>query len=267
MTRACRSASSTAEQTAAGDGFQPRLSGVAMVSLLDIPEAEGAQCAVTTYGLEALMVHCHGYQIDLGSPAFWPLYEEAKRLQISLAFHPNAPGAEGTERGHTFLYVHTVGLAFELMQTFLGIMVGGVLERCPRLRVGFFEGGCGWVPYWLDRIDEHYEKRPEEASLLKGKPSEYVREGRVFFSFEPEDRMLPYCLERIGADQFLFASDYPHWDMHFPHAVSGLLDRQDLSAEQKRKLTYDNAFRFYTKLTIDDATQRATPVPTNVAQG
>jgi uncharacterized protein len=244
----------------------PRLRGVAMVSLLNIPEAvKELNRAVTAYGLEALMVHCHGYQVDLGSPTFWPLYEEAERLQIPLAFHPNAPGAEGTERWHTFLCVHTVGFAFELMQAFLGILVGGVLERCPGLRVGFFEGGCGWVPYWLDRIDEHYEKRPEEAPLLKGKPSEYVREGRVFFSFEPEDRMLPYCLERIGADQFLFASDYPHWDMQFPHAVSGLMDRQDLSAEQKRKLTYDNLFRFYTKLTIDEATQRATPVPTNVA--
>ena len=247
---------------------RPRLRGVAMVSLLSIPEAvKELNRAVTTYGLEALMVHCHGYKMDLGSPAFWPLYEEAERLQIPVAFHPNAPGAEGTERWDTFLCAHTVGFAFELMQAFLGIMVGGVLERCPRLRVGFFEGGCGWVPYWLDRIDEHYEKRPEEAPLLKGKPSEYVREGRVFFSFEPEDRMLPYCLERIGADQFLFASDYPHWDMHFPHAVSGLLGRQDLSAEQKRKLTYDNLFRFYTKLTIDEATQRATPMPRHLGQG
>jgi hypothetical protein len=49
--------------------------------------------------------------------------------------------------------------------------------------------------------------------------------------------------------------------------VSGLLDRQDLSVEQKRKLTSDNLFRFYTKLTVDDATQRATPVPPHVAQG
>ena len=89
----------------------------------------------------------------------------------------------------------------------------------------------------------------------------------MFFSFEPEDRMLPYYLERIGADHFLFASDYPHWDMHFPHAVSGLLERQDLSAEQKRKLTYDNMFRFYPTLKVPDAMQPATPVPTNVAQG
>jgi len=241
----------------------PRLRGVAMVSLLNIPAAvKELNRAVTRYGLVALMVHCHGYKMDLGSPAFWPLYEEAERLQIPLAFHPNAPGAEGTERWQTFLCTHTVGFAFELMQAFLGIMVSGVLERCPRLRVGFFEGGCGWVPYWLDRIDEHYEKRPEEAPLLKGKPSEYVREGRAFFSFEPEDRMLPYCLERIGADHFLFASDYPHWDMTFPHAISGLFQRHDLSAEQKRKLTYDNIFQFYTNLKIDEATQRATLVPT-----
>jgi uncharacterized protein len=244
----------------------PRLRGVAMVSLLDIPAAvEELNRAVMTYHLDALMVHCHGHKLDLGSPVFWPLYEEAQRLHIPLAFHPNAIGAEGTERWNTFLCVHAVGFAFELMQACLGVLIGGVLEHCPQLRVGFFEGGCGWVPYWLERLDEHYEKRPEEAPLLHGKPSEYVRDGRVFFSCEPEDAMLPYCLEHVGEDAFVFASDYPHWDMTFPHAVSGLLGRHDLTTVQKRKLTYENALRFYTSLKVDETTQRAGLLPADAA--
>jgi predicted TIM-barrel fold metal-dependent hydrolase len=244
-----------------------RLRGVAMVSLLDVPEAvKELNRAVTAHSLEAVMIHCHGYRVDLGSPTFWPLYEEAQRLNVPVAFHPNAFGAEGTERWNTFLCTHAVGFAFELMQACLGIMVGGVLEHCPQLRVGFFEGGCGWVPYWLERIDEHYEKRPEEAPLLRGKPSEYVKDGRVFFSFEPEDSMLPFCLEHLGEDVFLFASDYPHWDMTFPHAVSGLMERPDVTAEQKRKLTYDNAFRFYTNLRVDASTQRVRPAPVEESQ-
>jgi predicted TIM-barrel fold metal-dependent hydrolase len=246
----------------------PRLRGVAMVSLLDVPTAvKELNRAITTHGLDALMLHCHGYKVDMGSQAFWPIYEEAERLNIPIAFHPNAVGAEGTDRWNNFLCAHTVGFAFELMQAFLGIMVSGVLEHCPRLQVGFFEAGCGWVPYWLERIDEHYEKRPEEAPLLKGKPSEYVQDERVFFSFEPEDRMLPYCLDRIGEDLFLFASDYPHWDMCFPNALSTVLERQDITSEQKHKVTYDNAFRFYTNLKVDEATQCANPVPTETAGG
>lgn len=239
----------------------PRLRGVAMVSLLDIPAAvEELNRAVTKHRLDALMVHCHGHKADLGKEMFWPLYEEAERLGVPIAFHGNAVGAEGTDRWDNFLCAHAVGFAFELMQAFLGIMVSGVLERCPRLKFGFFEGGAGWVPYWLDRIDEHYEKRPEEAPLLKAKPSEYVRDGRAFFSFEADDEMLPYCLDRIGEDFFLYASDYPHWDMAFPHSLSNLMERQDISPEQKRKVSYDNVFRFYGNLKIDEATQRATPV-------
>jgi predicted TIM-barrel fold metal-dependent hydrolase len=128
------------------------------------------------------------------------------------------------------------------------------------LKFGFFEGGASWVPYWLDRIDERYDKRPEEAPLLQGKPSEYVRDGRAFCSFESDDAMLPYCLDRIGEDFFLYASDYPPWDMAFPHALSNLMERQDISAEQKRKVSYDNMFRFYGNLKVDEVTQRANPV-------
>jgi predicted TIM-barrel fold metal-dependent hydrolase len=124
-------------------------------------------------------------------------------------------------------------------------MYGGVPEKFPDLRIAFLECGCGWVPYWMDRMDEEWEKRRSEAPLLKAKPSEYMTRGNWFYAAEPEESTLPYVAERIGEDVILFASDYPHWDGGFPYMVSTVKDRQDLSEQLKQKLLGENAKRLY----------------------
>ena len=57
--------------------------------------------------------------------------------------------------------------------------------------------------------------------------------------------MLPYCIDRIGADRILFASDYPHWDGMFPNVVSTIRSREDISVEAKEMILGGNANRFY----------------------
>lgn len=224
----------------------PRMKGVAMVSLKDVPAAvEELNRAITKRHLVGLMIHTHGHRKNLGAKEFWPIYEEAERLGVPVCFHGNSWGAEGQERWETFLQAHTVSFSFEIMQAFLGMLTSGVLERFQKLKLGFFEAGCGWLPYWLDRIDEHYEKRQEEAPLLKTKPSEYVASGRVYVSFDPDDAMLPYCMDRFGDDMWLFAADYPHWDTIWPNATRQVREREDISNAQKRKVFFDNINQFY----------------------
>lgn len=224
----------------------PRMKGVATVSLKDVPAAvEELDRAVTKWRHPGVMIHTHGHKKNLGAEEFWPLYAEAERLGIPVCFHGNSWGAEGQDRWETFLQAHTVSFSFEIMQAFLGVLTSGVLERFQNLKVGFFEAGCGWLPYWLDRIDEHYERRSEEAPLLKAKPSEYVAGGRVYVSFDPDDAMLPYCMDRFGDDMWLFAADYPHWDTIWPNATREVRERTDISDAQKRKVFFDNCNRFY----------------------
>lgn len=224
----------------------PRMKGVATVSLKDVPAAvEELNRAVNKWRHPGVMLHTHGHKKNLGAEEFWPLYAEAERLGIPVCFHGNSWGAEGQDRWETFLQAHTVSFSFEIMQAFLGILTSGVLERFQNLKVGFFEAGCGWLPYWLDRIDEHYERRSEEAPLLKAKPSEYVAGGRVYVSFDPDDAMLPYCMDRFGDDMWLFAADYPHWDTIWPNATREVRERTDITDAQKRKVFFDNCNRFY----------------------
>jgi len=97
----------------------------------------------------------------------------------------------------------------------------------------------------MERLDEEYEKRSEEVLLLRAKPSEYMRSGRIFYSFEPDEKSLPYVLSQMGEDVLLYASDFPHWDSNYPHSVKKVVERQDISDRQKQKVLAENARHFY----------------------
>lgn len=115
-----------------------------------------------------------------------------------------------------------------------------MLERFPGLRVVFLESGAGWLPYWLWRMDEHYEKLAFQVPWLEMRPSDYFRR-QCYVSCEPDEANLGETVRSLGEERALFASDYPHWDAIFPGAPRALLERTDLSAEAKRKILGENA--------------------------
>ena len=120
---------------------------------------------------------------------------------------------------------------------------GHMLERYPGVRFGFFEaGGCGWVPYWTERLDEQIAARSKQDTPA----SEYIRQGRLFFSCEPDEQGLGDVVAAVGDGSIMYASDYPHGESHFPDSVSLVLD-WPMSTERKRKLLWDNAVRFYAR--------------------
>ena len=142
--------------------------------------------------------------------------------------------------------MHTIGRPTETIMQFVGLMYGGIPERFPKLRVAFLECGTGWVPYWMERMDEEWEKRGNvETPLCKQKPSEYIIHGNWFFATEPAEEMLPYVIERIGDNKIIFGSDYPHWDSMFPEVVSTIRGRKDISETARENILEKNPGRFY----------------------
>jgi predicted TIM-barrel fold metal-dependent hydrolase len=114
--------------------------------------------------------------------------------------------------------------------------------RFPKLKLAFLEIGATWLPYYLDRLDEHWEKRAEvEMPLLKKKPSDIVRGSKLYFSVEPGESQLSHTVDYVGAEHFLYASDIPHWDNEFPHNLIDLRNHKQLSNETKEKILYKNA--------------------------
>jgi predicted TIM-barrel fold metal-dependent hydrolase len=97
----------------------------------------------------------------------------------------------------------------------------GIFERFPRLRVLVLESGGSWVGHYLDRMDAVFGHTPIGAGMtLKARPSEYFRE-RCWVSCDPDEHSLAPLIERFGASQFLWASDYPHAD-HSPDYLEDL---------------------------------------------
>ena len=224
----------------------PRLKGVGVVPFQNVPAAvTEVNRAIEKLGLVGITIGSVGLKEHLGQPTFWPIYEELQRLNAPLLIHNSRVGPPGEDRFDSFLFMHTIGRPFSTMQDCAALMYGGVPEKFPKLRIAFLECGIGWVPYWMDRMDEEYEHRQSEAPLLKGKPSEYMIRGNWFYAVEPEEASLPYGLERVGEDQILFASDYPHWDGIFPEVVSTIRGRPDISDSAKQKLLGANAQRLY----------------------
>ena len=224
----------------------PRLKGIGLVPFQDVPAALAeVNRAITKLGLAGITIASFGLKDHLGAPIFWPIYEELERLNTPLLVHNSRQDPAGEIRFDTFLFAHTVARPFETMIDCAALMYGGVAEKFLKLRIAFLECGCGWVPYWMDRMDEEWEKRQCEAPLLKAKPSEYITHGNWFFAAEPEESTLPYVMDRIGDKKIIFASDYPHWDGIFPYVVSTIRERKDISEESKQKFLGENARRLY----------------------
>jgi uncharacterized protein len=204
--------------------------------------------AVIELGLVSFELLSMGLPTALGDPMYDPLYEEAQRLDVPLSVHGNRSSSAEVGAGafRTFAEVHCYTFPVGIFLHFTSMIFQGVPVRFPKLRVAYLEIGASWLPYWLDRMDEHWELRGEfEAPHLKKKPSEVVRESPVYFSLEAEERLLPQTIEYVGDDHFLYASDVPHWDGEFPKNLKYLWNHPDLSRTTKEKIAYHNGKKYF----------------------
>jgi predicted TIM-barrel fold metal-dependent hydrolase len=184
-----------------------------------------------------------GRTID--EPAFDELWSTAAALDAPVVTHEAYTGGGidtvGEDRMPSYAGGHVVSHAFEQMTAMLTLCLAGVLERFPELRLGFFEAGCGWAPYWTERIEEHFELAPSD---FNGGDPHGTLNTRTWLTFEVEERTLPVVCALGWADNLCFASDYPHYDAVFPGAVRAVRER-GLDRSIERKILGENALRFY----------------------
>jgi hypothetical protein len=224
-----------------------RVKYAAVIAPQVVPEAVlEIRRAVTGCGAVGVMMPTYVQGgLDLAQPQFDPIYAEAQELDVPVGFHATANVSAGNMRFHKYLGVHMTSHPFEQMLSITAIIGGGVLDRFPKLKVGFLEAGVGWLPYWMERFDEKYLMRKSEMEPLKMLPSEYVKQNRCYFTCEGEESALPLTIEIFGDRCMMYASDYPHWDTEWPHTVDHVMRRKDVTDKTKQNILADNAKSFY----------------------
>lgn len=184
----------------------------------------------------------------LSDPAYEPFWSECELRGIAVSIHEGSHSrlpTTGADRFSSRFALHACSHPMELMMAMLALIEGGVLERHPNLKVAFLEAGCGWLPYWLWRLDMEYENLAWEVQEhVKMKPSEYFRR-QCFIAVEPSEPYLNQIIDYIGTDNLLFGSDYPHMD-HQPDIVTEAVSLSDrLSSKTLQKILWDNPLAFY----------------------
>ncbi len=231
----------------------PRLVGVALLPIQDIDEAvKELRRSVEELGMVGAVLPSAtpGGKLFSGSD-FYPLWEEAQRLDVPVSPHGGMSfpdlGIDGTRN---FMVAHTLEHPFAQFRQLVAMICEGVFERFPKLRFGVLECGAGWVPYMMDRMDEEYERKGQYSPNCKRKPSEYFREGNIYFAAEVEETLLPETARLVPDHTLLWASDYPHErdQRDFSDDIPHLLGRDDMSEELKRKILFENPLRFYPRL-------------------
>jgi predicted TIM-barrel fold metal-dependent hydrolase len=235
-----------ADYCAQGGG---RLFAAAVVPLADVAAAVAVLAEARALGLVCAVIPPALRDRNLDHPELDRFYAAAADLDCPLGVH-GAPGVHlpqiGVDRFTNYVQVHCVSFPFDQMAAMTALLSGGVLERHPRLRVAFLEAGAGWVPYFLDRLHEHWEKRGDWiAGGWRRDPREAVAAGQLWASCEPGETLLPAVVEALGADFLLYASDYPHWDSEFPDSARALRARADLPGAAREKILGANALRFF----------------------
>jgi predicted TIM-barrel fold metal-dependent hydrolase len=129
------------------------------------------------------------------------------------------------------------------------LIISGTFRKFPKLRAALSEGGIGWIPFYLDRLDRHVEQHSWTGLDIDGKngtPSEVFREHFLgCFITDPSALTL---VDRIGEDAVAWECDYPHSDSTWPFSPELLLAETDaagISDAVLNKITWENAARFF----------------------
>jgi predicted TIM-barrel fold metal-dependent hydrolase len=231
-----------------------RLKFAAQLAFHDVPSAVAeAKRAVRELGAIAVIGNpnpIHGRHVH--DPAFEPLWDAIEELGVPVGFHPTGQSSLRDDIARRYLDTpngRVIGVSgrnpIELMMAFGSMAAGGVLERHPGLRCAFLEGTCGWLPWYLWRLDEAWEKfGPGSEVQISELPSQYFFR-QCFIATDADEKPLRQVVEAIGDDNIVVSTDYPHSDGLFPVAIEEFIQLEGVSDKTKAKILWDNCARLY----------------------
>ncbi len=231
-----------------------RLIPVAHISLLDIDEGVKEVKRVAKLGVKGAFTRAAPpSQIpywDRAYDTFWAALQEA---DMPIGFHvslneyflghqwkmtESVTAVQSPLHGYRFSVV-----MFDVQAAFAALCQGAVFDRFPQLKVLLLETGGGWIAHFLERLDAKHKLLSWKTGL-KHYPSEYFRR-QCWISFDPHETTIPAMVKHCGADKFIWASDFPHFDASPAAVAETKAAISSLSPSEQQLILGDNVARIY----------------------
>jgi 5-carboxyvanillate decarboxylase len=237
------------ELSAAVRSHPERYAGLTAVAPQD-PRAAASEIerGMRQLGMKGVIINSHTLGEYLDDPKFSDLLAAAEAENAPIYLHPNTP-SKGliTPLLECGLDGAIYGFGVETGMHMLRIVVGGVFDRYPRLKVVLGHLGEA-LPFWLYRLDYMHQatvasQRYAHMRPLQRRVSDYLRENvYVTTSGMPWAPAIRFCQEVLGMDRVLYAMDYPY---QFLAEEVTLTDQVPLSEPERKMLFQLNAERAF----------------------
>jgi predicted TIM-barrel fold metal-dependent hydrolase len=192
---------------------------------------------------------------DLNDRAWDPLWETCAGLGLPVNFHIGASDTSMSWFGNSpwpsqgddqKLAIGSAMMYLTNARVLANLIISGLLERHPTVKFVSVESGIGWIPFVLEALTHQLtETSPGALDHLTLSPLEYFqRQMYACFWFEKDD--VAHAVDRLGADNLLFETDFPHPTCLYPDSMAAAAPGlAALGPDDRRKVLHDNAAALY----------------------
>ncbi len=214
-----------------------RFAGLGTLPMQDVNAAVAElERIMVQMGFKGAMINDHINGKMLDEPEFLPFWKAAEQMGALILFH------QGNDtivdyRIDRYHLPNTIGNLADRAVTFASLVMGGVMDACPDLKICLAHGG-GYTCYGIGRVDRGWRGLPESATKNTQPPSEYLR--RFYYDcIVYTEESLRYLIDTVGADRVLFGTDWPY-DMVFDWPVSWILGLESITQDEKELILWKN---------------------------
>jgi predicted TIM-barrel fold metal-dependent hydrolase len=180
------------------------------------------------------------------SPSWDPFWKALSDTGLVLSVHLGSSGDLVVTADDAPVDVMITLSPINICQAAADLLWSRVPREFPDLKIALSEGGTGWIPYFLERVDNVYKRNHRWTGQDFGDllPSDVFK--RQFLTCYIEDRAGVLLRDLIGIDNITWECDYPHVDTTWPTAAEAFMTgTEGMSDAERAKVGYENAMRWY----------------------
>jgi aminocarboxymuconate-semialdehyde decarboxylase len=217
--------------------YPDRFKGFAQIPMQNVKAAiDELERSVTQLGLVGAMIDDKVNGRTYDEPEFLPLWRAAEQMGVLMFIHQGGDTLV-EQRIDRYHLPNTIGNLVDRAVTFASFVFGGVMDKCPDLKICLAHGG-GYTCFGIGRMDRGWQVRSEAWVNIQQPPNTYLRKF-YYDCLTHSEAALRYLIDTVGVDRVVFGTDWPA-DMAIDWPVSWVLSLKSLTQEEKEAILWKN---------------------------